>query len=423
MGPRLECGSVHVRVLPTVHDIFAVKHSTMADENENTRRNRSPYRLPSNTGPRIGRVGAWGSTSNSSSRSSSTGGGRRIATLSDIASGGGPMMGAHPVPRGGHADDDDDEEEDEPHGADQGENWYAGGERSGISVQNPDRPAAVPGGNLVRDLLRRAAEAGPPAPQPGGAAPSQRRAFFGGGHTLGSDDVESQYVPDPESTGAGHSEEDTAIRHLTFWRDGFTVEDGELMRYDDPANEQILAEIRAGRAPPQVLNVSPGQPVELRIVRRLNEDYVPSPKTRQAKVFSGQGHRLGSPVPGEVSPGAGASASGATMPGGFPTGVPGGSSLPTQRNVDSINTRFEVDQTKPTTSVQIRLADGTRMVARMNLTHTVGDIRSFINASRPENNARPYVIMTTFPNRTLEDETQTIEAAGLANSVVVQRWV
>jgi hypothetical protein len=28
---------------------------------------------------------------------------------------------------------------------------------SGISVQNPDRPG-VPGGNMVRDLLRRAAE-------------------------------------------------------------------------------------------------------------------------------------------------------------------------------------------------------------------------------------------------------------------------
>lgn len=79
------------------------------------------------------------------------------------------------------------------------------------------------------------------------------------------------------------------------------------------------------------------------------------------------------------------------------------------------------------------------MVARMNLAHTVGDIRSYINAyvfgplasivvmnpsnrSRPENNARPYVIMTTFPNKTLEDESLTIEAAGLTNSVVVQRW-
>lgn len=45
------------------------------------------------------------------------------------------------------------------------------------------------------------------------------------------------------------AEEETAIRHLTFWRDGFTVEDGELMRYDDSANEQILAEINSGCVP------------------------------------------------------------------------------------------------------------------------------------------------------------------------------
>ena len=32
------------------------------------------------------------------------------------------------------------------------------GVRSGISVQNPNRQGAVPGGNLVQDLLRRAAE-------------------------------------------------------------------------------------------------------------------------------------------------------------------------------------------------------------------------------------------------------------------------
>jgi UBX domain-containing protein 1 len=40
--------------------------------------------------------------------------------------------------------------------------------------------------------------------------------------------------------------EETAIRHLTFWRDGFSVEDGELRRYDDPAQAQILSEINSG---------------------------------------------------------------------------------------------------------------------------------------------------------------------------------
>jgi len=59
----------------------------------------------------------------------------------------------------------------------------------------------------------------------------------------------------------------------------------------------------------------------------------------------------------------------------------------------------------------------------MNLTHTVGDIRNFINASRPENLTRAYTIGTTFPTRVLDNDAETIQAAGLVNSVVVQRWV
>ena len=39
---------------------------------------------------------------------------------------------------------------------------------------------------------------------------------------------------------------ETVIRHLTFWRNGFQVEDGELMRYDDPAHAGVLEAINAG---------------------------------------------------------------------------------------------------------------------------------------------------------------------------------
>jgi hypothetical protein len=35
---------------------------------------------------------------------------------------------------------------------------------------------------------------------------------------------------------------------------------------------------------------------------------------------------------------------------------------------------------------------------------------------------RPYTIGTTLPNRTLDDESATIETSGLRNSVIVQRW-
>jgi len=361
--------------------------------------------LPSNwahpaAAPRVGRIGDW-----SGSSSSSSGAGGHFGSISSLGGGG----HGRPPPTDDHHDDDDDDDDDddENKGA---ESWFAGGERSGISVENPDRRGAVPGGNMVRDLLRRAAQAGPaPAAQ---SRPS--RAFTGGAHTLGSDEVESSFIPDPS---AQEGEEETAIRHLTFWRDGFQVEDGELRRYDDPAQAQVLSDINAGHAPPSILNVRPGQHVELRVAKRTQEDYVPPKGT---KTFAGSGHRLGAPVP-DFGPSEGAS----SMPGTFP---PAGSAISPSAPPDTserghIVTKFEVDQTQPTTSIQIRLADGTRMVCRMNLTHTVGDIRNFINASRPENLTRRYTIGTTFPNRTLDDDSATIQGSGLVNSVVVQRWV
>ncbi|KXN82359.1 UBX domain-containing protein 1 [Leucoagaricus sp. SymC.cos] len=309
-----------------------------------------------------------------------------------------------------------DEDERDEHSGDENdkrESWFAGGERSGISVQNPGRPrddSQAGGGDLVQELLRRAAESG--------AAPREERTtgfrvFSGGGHTLGSDEVASSYVPDPNAQT--DEEDEVATRMITLWQDGFQIEDGDLMRYDDPANSQIIRDLNAGTAPLHLLNVRPGQPVELRINPRQQEPYRPLPGVR---VFRGTGQRLGAPVP-EITLGS------SSMPGSFPSTAPTAASSSSSSGADrpSVMTRFEVDQTKPTTSVQVRLADGTRMVCRMNLTHTVGDIRNFINASRPENLSRPYTIGTTFPNRVLEDDSATIESAGLVNSVIVQRWI
>ena len=46
----------------------------------------------------------------------------------------------------------------------------------------------------------------------------------------------------------------------------------------------------------------------------------------------------------------------------------------------STNVEFEVDRNEPTTQLQIRLRDGEKLLATFNHTHTVGDIRRYINA-------------------------------------------
>ena len=48
-------------------------------------------------------------------------------------------------------------------------------------------------------------------------------------------------------------------------------------------------------------------------------------------------------------------------------------------SVDVTPPTVPLDPTQPTTIVQIQLADGTRLVSKFNHTHTVNDIRQFIN--------------------------------------------
>jgi hypothetical protein len=105
-------------------------------------------------------------------------------------------------------------------------------------------------------------------------------------------------------------------------------------------------------APPALLNVEVGQEVEVRVDKRTGEDYV---EPKGVKTFTGSGQRLGAPVPSVAS-----EAGNSAMPGSFPSSSDAqATSLPPR---ESITTRFEVDQSLPTTSVQIRLADGTRYV-------------------------------------------------------------
>ncbi|WOO80936.1 UBX domain-containing protein 3 [Vanrija pseudolonga] len=331
--------------------------------------------------PRVGRVGDW---NNDSGRASPSG--SRVAGLGDIS---------RDPPR---------RRQDQ-----EGAELYAGGERSGLAVQNPDGPARPDGPgstgrhggsarSMVEDILQQAMSSGPPSR----SSPAPRDAWSSVGHTLGSDEQESTTVGEAP---AAPSTDEVQQRTLTFWRDGFSIEDGELYRYDAPGNQELLAAIHAGRAPVSLFNVSYDQPLELVVQQRTGEDYKPAPKV--SKPFSGGGNRLGSPVPAVAGAGSSSSSTAAA-----PTPA---ASTPAATATPSIT----VDASKPATSVQLRLADGSRLVARVNLDHTVADLRAYVAASRPD--PRPFILQTTFPSRELKDA-ETVAEAKLANAVVVQRY-
>lgn len=186
-------------------------------------------------------------------------------------------------------------------------------------------------------------------------------------------------------------------RTLHFWADGFSVDDGELFRSDDPRNAEILDGIRRGRAPLSIMNVQPGQEVDVEI-KQHNEKYVkPKPKYQP---FAGSGHRLGSPTPAVRT------------------------SQPAEQPPAPEPVKPNVDESQPTVTLQIRLGDGTRLTSRFNTTHTIGDVYDFVAAASPENRTRPWVLMTTFPSKELTDKSAVLGDLPdfKRGGVVVQKW-
>ncbi len=192
---------------------------------------------------------------------------------------------------------------------------------------------------------------------------------------------------------------------LHFWEDGFSVDDGDLYRSDLPENAAILRMIHQGSAPLAILNVERGQEVDVQLQK--HEGKYEKPKTKY-KPFSGGGQRLGSPTPGV----------GLSLEEPKPTPHPAASAAAITPSVPV----FNINESEPTISLQIRLGDGTRLVSRFNNTHTIGDVYSFVAAARPTE--RQWVLMTTFPSKELLDKAQVLGDISefRRGGVVVQKW-
>lgn len=282
---------------------------------------------------------------------------------------------------------DSSEEED-------GQAFYAGGsEHSGQQVLGPPRARRS---DIVTDVFRSVRGFGAEVADP--RASSSRgqhsHAFSGTGYRLGETANDSQVIQ-AEKT------EDQSMVEITvrFWKNGFSVNDGPLRPYDDPKNQEFLHHVKHGEVPNEFAMQVRGREISFTMEDNRHAEFVGSgPKSAS---FSGTGQKLGSITPTLSSPSL-ASESSATNDG----------------NVQS--NPIEVDNTKPTTNIQIRLADGSRLVGNFNHNHTIGDIRRYINASSPQYRDRGYILISTFPRKEFTNNDETIEQCGLINSVIMQ---
>lgn len=290
-------------------------------------------------------------------------------------------------------------------------NFFTGGQKSGLAVEDPNK--SKNGRSLVDDLIEKAEkESGEPDwrenDENNDTQNPKKKLFKGTGFSLGSieNEINSKTVIDPESANEVNKP-GKVTRTITFWKEGFNVDDGELYKYDDPQNQSYLKQLNMGRAPLSLLNVQMFQDVDVNVVKKLDDSYYDNQKSKPRVFgFQGTGNRLGSPVPGEPI------------------------AVEESNNNNTTTTTSITEPTKPIeeeqigdTSIQIRLASGERIVRKFNSTDLVEEIYKFIENKTVDSN-RSWGVVTSFPPQPLDEKKNlSIAEAGLKNSVVIQKWL
>ncbi|XP_068528022.1 UBX domain-containing protein 2B isoform X2 [Anas acuta] len=164
---------------------------------------------------------------------------------------------------------------------------------------------------------------------------NKAKSFSGGGYRLGdSSQKHSEYI---------YGENQDVQVLLKLWRNGFSLDDGELRSYSDPTNAQFLESVKRGEIPVELQRLVHGGQVNLDMEDHQEQEYV-KPRLR-FKAFSGEGQKLG----------------------------------------------------------------------------RIKDIRDFIIQSRPAFATTDFVLVTTFPNKELTDESLTLQEADILNTVILQQ--
>lgn len=184
------------------------------------------------------------------------------------------------------------------------------------------------------------------------------------------------------------SKEDVKVK-ITFYKNGFIVNDGPLRDYNDPDNNEFLNDISRGVVPQELERLAVrGRHFETHLIDKKGEDYI-APK--KPITFEGEGHSLISN----------------TNQSSYITS--GGRS------------EYSLDESKPMTTIQIRLHDGQRVKVKFNKNHKVGDICSWVEKQLNLPSGTRYELLGGYPSKSLDNLDVTIEEANLGGSMIVQK--
>ena len=205
--------------------------------------------------------------------------------------------------------------------------------------------------------------------------PPPSSSFTGAGQSLSGATVDGGAVPQA-------AQEHT----ITFYQNGFTLDDGPLRSADDPENAAFLAAVNRGQMPAELVGPDGEAEGDVHIVDKSGEPY--KPPTVAEKPFQGEGRSMRE------------------------EGSSSGAAAPVAEAQE-----LTLDASAPTTTLQVRLADGSRKIVKANHSHTVLQLRSHIATFSP---GLAFTLKGGFPPKALTDESLTLADAKLLNETIVQ---
>lgn len=293
------------------------------------------------------------------------------------------------------SDEDGDESDEE-----KGEAFYAGGSStSGQQILGPKKKNPE---SIIKDLFQKAKEHGAQevdmSEEAGGSRKGAGAAPVGTGYRLGTGNEPSEVIP------GGSKGKETKTSILKLWKNGFNINDGQLRSYEDDKNKEFLASIQRGELPRELVTQAQGGVVQVDMQDHREEEFI-APK-QAYKLYSTEGQKLGETA------------------GSVPVVASSSLTIDEKKtNEDTAKKSLGLDSTKPSTQIQVRLTDGTRLVVKLNLTHKLKDLRAYINSARPEYYPRSYTLLTSFPNKEFTNNEETIEEAKLQSASVIQKLI
>lgn len=201
-------------------------------------------------------------------------------------------------------------------------------------------------------------------------------------------------------------------RTITLYKSSFVVDNGPERRLDDPSNAEFLRDLAKGVVPRELMESEGDTNVEVGLIDKRSMEYGQDSSTsasstsasasqygrrteeRSSVAFTGEGQSLGTAASQTSSGGIITPATTATQP--------------------------SVDESKPTTVIQVRLLNGKRLRIKIEKCAKVSLLIEHIHASG-EAGTEDYLLSSGFPPQVLNDFEKTIEECGLVGAQVIQK--